>query len=125
MTDLPKFEIPSDMRAFAEKSVEQAKKAFETFITTAQNAVHAVEDRASDASAGARSVAELSMHFAEENIKMSFEFAERLVRAGSPQEAMQLQADYVRAQMQALTRQTTELAAAATKAATPSTPTTH
>ena len=32
------FEIPADMRAMAEKSVEQARVAFNTFMTAAQDA---------------------------------------------------------------------------------------
>ncbi|MGB8176146.1 MAG: phasin, partial [Pseudolabrys sp.] len=31
------FEIPADMRALAEKSVEQAKQAFDIFISAAQH----------------------------------------------------------------------------------------
>ena len=37
------YEIPAEMRDFAEKSVEQARKAFEGFIGAAQKAVSATE----------------------------------------------------------------------------------
>lgn len=36
------FEIPADMRSF-EKSVEQAKQAFDIFISAAQHAVSTAE----------------------------------------------------------------------------------
>jgi hypothetical protein len=39
-----RFEIPSDMRALAEKSVEQAKQAFDIFISAAQHAVSTAEN---------------------------------------------------------------------------------
>ena len=35
----PKFEIPAEMRVFAEKSVEQAKVAFDSFASAAQKAL--------------------------------------------------------------------------------------
>ena len=38
--DGARFEIPADMRALAEKSVEQAKQAFDIFISAAQHAVN-------------------------------------------------------------------------------------
>lgn len=48
------FEIPADMRSF-EKSVEQAKQAFDIFISAAQHAVSTAENQAVTAKAGAGS----------------------------------------------------------------------
>jgi phasin len=114
--EMPRLEIPSDMRAFAEESVEQAKKAFDTFIDAAQKAVHTAESSAESTRAGVKDVAQLSMRYAEANIASSFDFAQRLVRATDVQEAMHLHADYVKAQMQVLGDQAQEMATAATKA---------
>jgi hypothetical protein len=44
-----RFEIPPEMRAFAEKSVEQARQAFDGFISAAHNAVAAFEGQAETA----------------------------------------------------------------------------
>ena len=41
------FEIPSELRDFAERSVDQARKAFEGFVSVAQKAVGTVDDAAS------------------------------------------------------------------------------
>ena len=38
-----RFELPPDMKVFAEKSVEQAKQAFEGFISAANKAVSTFE----------------------------------------------------------------------------------
>jgi hypothetical protein len=38
------FEIPAEMRAFAQKSAEQAKQAFDSFISAAQHAVNTAEN---------------------------------------------------------------------------------
>jgi len=70
----PRFEIPADMRALAEKNVEQAKQAFDIFISAAQHAVSTAENQAATMQAGAKEVGELAMGFAERNITSSFEF---------------------------------------------------
>jgi hypothetical protein len=67
------FEIPADMRALAEKSVEQAKQAFDIFISAAQHAVSTAENQAVTAKAGAKEMGELAVNFAERNIASSFE----------------------------------------------------
>jgi phasin len=111
------FEIPHDMRAFAEKSVEQAKQAFDGFISAAHQAVHAFEGQAESARKGARHVTEKAMNFAERNVAVSFEFAQQLVRAKDVQEVLRLQADFIRSQMQVLTEQAKELGESASQAA--------
>jgi hypothetical protein len=69
-----RFDVPPEMRAFAEKSVEQARKACDNFISAARNAVSAFEGQAESARKGARDVTEKAMSFAEQNIASSFEF---------------------------------------------------
>ena len=71
------FDIPAEMRAFAEKSVEQAKQAFDTFISAAQQAVNTAANQAASARTGAKEANELAMRFAERNVASSFEFAQR------------------------------------------------
>ena len=111
------FEISAEMRAFAEKSVEQAKQAFDTFISAAQQAVSTVENQAGSARTGAKETSELAMRFAERNIASSFEFAQRLLHAKDFQEVTALQAEYVKSQMAALTDQAKELSKQASKMA--------
>ena len=89
------FDVPPEMRAFAEKSVEQARQAFDGFISAAHHAVNAFEGQAQTARKGAKDVTEKAMTFAEQNIASSFEFAQRLVRAKDLQEVLRLQADYM------------------------------
>jgi phasin len=117
MDPMKNFEIPSDMRKFAEQSVEQARQAFGGFINAAQQAVHDMEGRASTARAGAKDVGEKAMTFAQQNIMASFEFAQKLLRARDVQEVMTLQAEYIQAQMKILNEQAKELGESASKAA--------
>jgi phasin len=111
------FEIPAEMRALAEKSVEQAKQAFDSFIAAAQQAVTTVENQAASARTGTKETSELAMRFAERNVASSFEFAQKLVQAKDFQEVTALQAEYVKSQMAALTEQAKELSKQASKIA--------
>ena len=121
MAGRDQFEVPTDMRAFAERSVDQAKQAFDGFISAAYQAVNAFEGQAETARKGARQVTEKAMSFAEKNIANSFEFAQQLVQAKDVQEVLKLQADFIRGQMQVLSEQVRELGETAGKAATEAT----
>ena len=112
------FQIPPEMRALAEKSVEQAKQAVEGFISAAHHAVSALEGQAETARQGAKDVGEKAMDFAERNITNSFDFAQKLVRAKDVQEMLELQASYVRTQMEVLAEQAKELGQSGSKMAT-------
>lgn len=103
------FEIPAEMRNFAEKSVEQAKQAFNGFISAAQHAVNTAESQATNTRSGVKEVGELAIGFTKRNIDTSFEFAEKLVRAKDAQELTALHSDYVKMQIAALTDQAKEL----------------
>jgi phasin len=109
------FEIPGDMRQLAEQSVAQAKAAVDGFITAAQKAASQLEGQAAVAQAGAKEMSQKVMGFAEQNVNASFEFAQKLVRAKDVQEVMQLQAEYVKAQMAAMSEQAKSLGDAASK----------
>src|SRR5207244_12674892 len=111
-----RFEVPPEMRALAEKSVEQARHAFDGFISAAHQAMSAFEGHAETARKGARDVTEKAMSFAEHNIASAFELAQDLVRAKDMQEVLRLQGDYIRRQMQALTEQAKELGESTSKA---------
>ena len=91
------FEIPADMRAIAERSVEQARQAFDGFIGAAQRAVDMFGETAGK---GAKDIAEKAVTFAEKDMALSFEFARQLVRARGVQDVLKLHTDYINAQMQ-------------------------
>ncbi|MET0669528.1 MAG: phasin family protein [Xanthobacteraceae bacterium] len=110
------FQVPSEMRAFAEQSVEQAKKAFDSVMTAAQSAASAIEGQTVAAQAGAKDVQRKAVAFAERNVDASFDFARKLVAAKDSEEVMKLHADYVKAHMQALSDQARELGQTAARA---------
>ena len=111
------FEIPQEMRAFAEKSVEQARQAFESFVSTAHQTINAFGDQAETTRQGAKDIGQQVMAFAERNIASSFELAQQLVRARDVNEMVKLQSDYITAQIKTLTEQAKELGESTTKLA--------
>jgi phasin len=111
------FEVPTQMRQFAEQSLEQARKAVDGFLNQAQKAVTTVETQASAAQSSAKDMGQKAMGFAEQNIANSFEYAQKLVRAKDIQEVMALQQEYLQSQMKAMSEQAKDLGSTASKAA--------
>jgi phasin len=110
-----KLDMPAEMRAFAEKGLEQAKAAFDTFVSAAQQAATAAQTQAMTAQSGARQLSQLAMRYAERNIASSFEFAQKLVHAKDAAEVAALHSDYVNSQVATLTEQARELSRQASK----------
>jgi phasin len=105
------------LRAFTEKSVEQAKQAFDGFISAAHRTVSTLEGQAVSARQDAQNMGEKAVSFAEQNIASSFEFAQNVVRAKNVEDMLKLQTDYIRSQIQTLTDQAKELGQQAAKPA--------
>lgn len=110
-----KFEVPAEMRELAEKSVAQAKQAFDGFIAATQHAVGTAETQVKTMQTGAKGTSELAMKFAERNVAASFEFAQKLLHAKDAQEVTSLQAEYLKSQLATLTEQAKELSQQAAK----------
>jgi phasin len=117
MSDTGRVGIPPEMRAFAQKSVDEAKKAFETYMDTAVKALSAAEGSAGAIQEGTRELGRKAMGFAEDNVAASFAFAEKLVRAKDAQEVLRLQAEFAKAQMRALAEQAKALGQTASETA--------
>ena len=109
MNKEPDFGIPAEMRAMAEKSVAQAKQAFEGFMTAAQKAANLAEGQATTAHTAAKQASSMAIEFAERNMTSAFVLAQKLVQARDLEEMLRLQADYVRSQIDALTEQARDI----------------
>ncbi|HXL67877.1 MAG TPA: phasin [Xanthobacteraceae bacterium] len=118
MATPPGMEITPEMRAFAERSVEQARQAFSTYMDAATKALSSAEGSADAVQGGARELGRTVMGFTEDNVAAAFGFVERLVKARDPMEIMRLQAEFAQAQMKAFSEQAKALGATAGKAAT-------
>jgi phasin len=116
MTASP-FDVPNDLRDFAERSVEQARKAFEGFLAVAQRTAGAAGDNAA-VPGGAKTVAAHVLTYTEQNVNAAFDLANKLVRAKDPQEVFALQSDYLKTQLAALQTQAKELGSVFQKSVT-------
>jgi len=113
------YEIPTELRDFAARSVDQAKKAFEGFMEVAQKAAGTVDGAAQDAQTGAKQVGSHIFGFAEQNVNAAFDHAQKMVQAKDPQEALVLQSEFLKAQLNALQGQAKQLGALIQKNAPP------
>ncbi len=109
------FEIPEQIRTFAEKSVEQAKKAVDDFLTATNQAVTKVEASSTTVQSGALDLNKKVLSLAEENIAAVFEHAQKLIRAKDPQEILKLQGDYLKSQAASFGEQVRQIGDAAAK----------
>jgi phasin len=119
---IPHFEVPPELRAMTEKSMEQARAAFNAFMSAAQQAASQFEGQAKAVQAGAKEVSEKAMSYAERNVANTFAFADRLVHAKDIQQVIALQTEFIQAQMKELAEQAKELGEAASKLAMKSVP---
>jgi phasin len=111
------FEVPNELRDFAERSVEQARKAFEDFLSVAQRAAGTTGDVA-QANPAIKSVGAHVLAYTGQNVNAAFDLANKLVRAKDAQEAFALQSEYLKSQLAALQSQAKELGAVFQKSVT-------
>jgi phasin len=112
-----RFEIPKEMRSMAEASFDQARKAFEKFLASAQETAGSLEERSATVRAGAKDIGAKAISFAEKNVQASLDYAQSLLHAKDLTEVMRLHGDYVQAQMRSLAEQASEMGQIVSRAA--------
>jgi phasin len=112
-----RFEIPKEMRSMAEASFDQARKAFEKFVATAQATAGTIEERGATVRAGAKDVGAKAISYAEKNVQASLDYAQSLLHAKDLAEIMKLHSEYVQTQMRSLAEQASEMGQIVSRAA--------
>jgi len=87
----PKLEVPAELRDLADKTIEQAEKAFGMFFEAASKSMNSVPG-------GGNDMSKQALTFTEQNMRAAFEHARRLVHATDLQEAMRIQSEFLRSQ---------------------------
>jgi phasin len=87
----PKLEVPAELRELTEKTLDQVERAFEMFFDAANKSVGAVPGPAANMSKQA-------LTYTEQNMKLAFEHARKLVHATDVQQALQIQSEFLRSQ---------------------------
>jgi phasin len=118
MTNL-NLEIPSEVREFAEKTVDQARKAFDSYVAAAQKATAQSEAAASTLASSAKELNSKAITFAESNVKAAFDLADKLVKAKDPKEFLAIQSEFLKSQVASVQEQAKALGEAVKKAVTP------
>ena len=112
-----RFEIPKDMRSMAEASFDQARKAFEQFVTNAKDTAGKIEESNATMRAGAKDLSAKALSYAEKNVQSSLDYAEALLKAKDLSDVMRLHSEYVQGQMRSLAEQASEMGQAVSRAA--------
>jgi phasin len=112
-----RFEIPKEMRSMAEASFDQARKAFEKLVATAQQTAGSIEERGATVRAGAKDIGAKAISYAEKNVQVSLDYAQSLLHAKDLAEIMRLHSEYVQTQMRSLAEQASEMGQIVSRAA--------
>jgi phasin len=112
-----RFEIPKEMRSMAEASFDQARKAFEKFLSSAHATAGSIEERGATVRAGAKDISATAMSYAEKNVQASLDYAQSLLQAKDLTEIMRLHSEYVQAQMRSLAEQASDMGQIVSRAA--------
>ncbi|MGH9694486.1 MAG: phasin [Bryobacteraceae bacterium] len=87
----PKLEVPAELRELAEKTIDQAEKAFGMFFDAANKSITSIPNPGTEMSKQALSLT-------QQNITAAFEHARKLVHATDLQEAMRIQSEFLKSQ---------------------------
>jgi phasin len=87
----PKLDVPAELRDLAEKTIDQAEKAFGMFFDAANKSMASIPNPGTE-------ISRQALTFTEQNMKAAFEHARKLVHATDLQQAMQIQSEFLRSQ---------------------------
>jgi phasin len=87
----PKFEVPAELRELAEKTIDQAEKAFGMFFEAAGKSITSVPSPGTE-------ISKQALSLTEQNLKAAFDHARKLVHATDLQEAMRIQSEFLKSQ---------------------------
>ena len=111
-----KVDATRAFHAAAEKGPTQAKEAFEKVSAATTETTDLIKNSVSTAVKGAQDYNNKVIEFAQTNTKAALDFVQKLSGVKSPSDFIELSTDHSRKQFEALTEQTSELAALAQKA---------
>jgi hypothetical protein len=119
VTDPLSGAVPIELRDFTDRSVEQARKAFDGFIGVVNAAIDGREPSLAGNSASPAHLSRLVIGFAERNVQGALDLAHDVVHATDFAEVLELQREFLASQMKALKSQMRSLdrATAATSGA--------
>jgi phasin len=115
----PNFDVPVEMRELATKSVEQAKRAFDSFMGATHEASEKFKGSQFSMNEQASKATSQAVGFAEQNVKAALDHAQALVQAKGLEDVMKLQADFMKNQMEQMQSQMKSMGEAVQASMTP------
>jgi phasin len=112
------FEVPEQMRAFAEKGVSQARDSYAKFKDAAETHNGTMEAVFTSASKGASEYSAKLMEFIKANTTSTLDFAQELFGVKTPSEALEMWTSHARKQFETFNAQAKELAELGQRVAT-------
>ena len=112
------FEVPEQMRAFAEKGVSQVRDNYAKFKDAAETHNGTIEAVFTSASKGTSEYSAKLLEFFKANTTSSLDFAQELFGVKTPAAALELWTSHSRKQFETLAAQAKELAELSQKVAT-------
>ncbi|MET4389979.1 phasin [Bradyrhizobium sp. F1.4.3] len=112
------FEVPEQVRAFAEKGVSQARESYAKFKDAAESQNGTIEAVFTSASKGASEYTAKLMEFMKANTTAHLDFAQELLGVKSPSDAFALWTSHGRQQLETFQAQAKELAEITQRVAT-------
>jgi len=104
------FQLPEQMRAFAEKGVSQAREGYARLKDAAEAHNSTVEAVVNTATKGAAEWSSTLLGLAKANTNASFDFAQSLIGVKSPSQALELWSGFAKNQFETFTGQSKQLA---------------
>ena len=112
------FEVPEQVRAFAEKGVSQARDNYARFKDVAESNNSTMEAVFASAGRGASQYSAKLMEIVKANTTASLDFAQELVGVKTPSEALELWTSHAKKQFEAFSAWSKELTELSQKVAT-------
>ena len=112
------FEVPEQVRAFAEKGVSQARDNYARFKDVAESNNTTMEAVFSNASRGFSEYSAKMMEILKANTSASLDFAQELVAVKTPSEALELWTTHAKKQFETFSAWSKELTELSQKVAT-------
>jgi phasin len=111
------FEVPEQVRAFAEKGVSQARDSYARFKDVAETNNSTIEAVFTNASKGASEYSAKVMEIMKANTTASLDFAQEIIGAKTPSEALELWTNHTKKQFETFSAYSKELAELSQKVA--------
>jgi phasin len=110
MQNMPNFaELPDSIRSMMKSSIEQAKKAFDTFAASSEKMLQSVDTSSIPVADGVKQLNEKIATFTRQNAESNFNLALQLADARQLSDIVELQNTHLRSQMETFSRQLEEL----------------